>query len=406
MVDVPGTVRIPFPIRAYNALLNPLERPRITVDSVEQYAIAKVGGGGLTPNARHGLEALCGDAENSADLSALGRYRMQVVMRDIAVNRLLIDKALADNPALLDAPITRPMFILGLPRSGTTILFNVLAQDLAHRSPRTWEVDYPVPAPHERDYAENDRIQRSQKVIDAFHRLAPSFNGIHPQGARLAEEDQRVLAMNFSGCGFQHFARAPEHQKWQFEHDGSESFHWHKRYLQFLETNVRKPRWLLKSPDDQLYLKAILNVYPDAMIIHTHRHPAEAIPSVGSLTYTVRRLFAKHCEPKEVGVDQMNFWGEILNRCVRDRDELGMGIHIVDVAFADLVKDPMKVVRRIYDRFSLPLDDNTVARMQQFLEQNKRHTHGVHKYTLEQFGLNEAMIEERFGDYIERFISA
>ena len=406
MVDVPGTVRIPFPIRAYNALLNPLERPRITVDGIERYAASKVGGGRLTEHARQGLEALCRDAENSAGLSALGRYRMQVVMRDIAVNRLAIDKALADNPALVDAPINRPMFILGLPRSGTTMLFNVLAQDLAHRSPRTWEVDYPVPAPREEDYSDSARIHKSQKVIDAFHRLAPSFNGIHPQGAGLAEEDQRVLAMNFSGCGFQHFVRAPAHQKWQFEHDGTESFRWHKRYLQFLETNVRRPRWLLKSPDDQLYLKAILDVYPDAMIIHTHRHPAEAIPSVGSLTYTVRRLFAKHCGPEDVGVDQMNFWGDILNRCVSDRDELGMEDHLVDVAFADLVKDPMQVVRRIYDRFSLQLDANSVTRMQQFLEENKRHTHGVHKYTLEQFGLNEAMIEERFGHYIERFITA
>jgi hypothetical protein len=389
MSDVPGTVRIPFPIRAYNALLNPLERPQITVDSVEQYAIARVGGGGLDTHARHGLEVLCRDAEYSAGLSALGRYRMQVVMRDIAVNRLSVDKALADDPALLDAAIKRPVFILGLPRSGTTILFNLLAQD-----------------PAADDYVDNDRIQRSQKVIDAFHHLAPSFNGIHPQGARLAEEDQRVLAMNFSGCGFQHFVRAPQHQKWQLEHDGTESFRWHKRYLQFLETNVRKPRWLLKSPDDQLYLKAILDVYPDALIIHTHRHPAEAIPSVGSLTYTVRRLFAKHCDPKDVGIDQMNFWGDILNRCVSDRDDLGMEDHLVDVSFADLVEDPMQVVRRVYDRFSLTLDDNTVNRMQQFLEQNKRHTHGVHKYTLEQFGLNEAMIEERFGEYIERFISA
>ena len=215
-----------------------------------------------------------------------------------------------------------------------------------------------------------------------------------------------MLAMNFSGCGFQHFVRAPGHQQRQFEHDGTESFRWHKRFLQFLETNVRRPRWLLKSPDDQLYLKAILDVYPDAMIIHTHRHPAEAIPSVGSLTYTVRRLFAKHCRPEDVGVDQMNFWGDILNRCVSDRDELGMEDHLVDVAFADLVKDPMQIVRRIYDRFSLQLDEKTVTRMQQFLEGNKRHTHGVHKYTLEQFGLNEAMLEERFGHYIERFITA
>jgi hypothetical protein len=406
MSDVPGTVRIPFPIRAYNALLNPVEQPRIRAHAIEQYAIAKVGGGGLAESARLGLEALCRDAEGSAGLSALGRYRMRVVMRDIAVNRLSIDKALADNPALLEAPIERPMFILGLPRSGTTILFNVLAQDPAHRSPRTWEVDYPVPAPREEDYADSERIHRSQEVIDAFHRLAPSFNGIHPQGARLAEEDQRVLALNFSGCGFQHFVKAPEHQRWQFEHDGADSFRWHKRYLQFLETHVRKPRWLLKSPDDQLYLRAILAVYPDAMIIHTHRHPAEAIPSVGSLTYTVRRLFAKHCDPEDVGVDQMNFWSDILNRCVSDRDELGLDDHVIDVAFSDLVRDPMSVVKGIYDRFSLQLSDDIIVRMQQFLDDNKRHTHGVHKYTLEQFGLNKAMIDERFGNYIERFITA
>ncbi|MCP5092704.1 MAG: sulfotransferase, partial [Gammaproteobacteria bacterium] len=234
MSDVPGTVRIPFAIRAYNALLNPIDRPRISADAIERYAVAKVGGKRLSEDARLGLEALCRDAEDFAGLSALGRYRMQVVLRDVAMNRLSIDKALADNPALLYTSIERPMFILGLPRSGTTILFNLLAQDSAHRSPRTWEVDYPVPAPREHDYTDNERIRRSQKVIDAFHRLAPSFNGIHPQGARLAEEDQRLLAMNFSGCGFQHFVRAPEHQKWQFEHDGTESFRWHKRYLQFL----------------------------------------------------------------------------------------------------------------------------------------------------------------------------
>ncbi len=405
MSDVPGTVRIPFPIRAYNAVLNPFERPRITSDGIEQYAISRVGYGSLTEYARQGLEALCRDADNTANLSALGRYRMQVVMRDVAVNRLAIDKALAESPSLIDAPIKQPMFILGLPRSGTTILFNLLAQDPAHRSPRTWEVDYPTPAATKEDYVGNRRIEKSQKIIDNFHRLAPSFNGIHPQGARLAEEDQRILAMNFTGCGFQHFVYAPEHQIWQFEHNKTESFRWHKRYLQFLETNVRKPRWLLKSPDDQLYLKAILDVYPDALIIHTHRHPAEAIPSVGSLTYTVRRLFARETEAKDVGVDQMNFWGDILNRCVSDRDELGVEDQLVDVAFSDLLKDPMRVVRQIYERFSLQLDDEVVGRMYRFLEENRRHSHGVHKYTLEQFGLNKSMIDKRFGTYIDRFVA-
>jgi len=404
MSEVPGTVRIPFPIRAYNALLNRIERPRITVDGVEQFAAAKTGGGTLTDDARDGLDVLCRDAESAAGLSALGRYRTQVVLRDIALNRLTIDRALNENPALLDAEIRRPIFILGLPRSGTTILFNLLAQDPSHRSPRTWEIDYPSPPATADDYADNPRIHRSQKVIDDFHRLAPSFNGIHPQGARLAEEDQRILAMNFSGCGFQHFVRAPGHQRWQFEHDRTESFRWHKRYLQFLETHVRKPRWLLKSPDDQLYLKAIFDVYPDALIIHTHRHPAEAIPSVGSLTYTVRRLFARECEPKDVGVDQMNFWGDILNHCVRDRDELGVEDQVIDVSFGDLLDDPMRVVRGIYERFSLPLEESLVKRMQAFLDDNKRHGHGVHKYTLQQFGLDEAMIDARFGDYIRRFL--
>ena len=406
MSDVPGTVRIPLPIRAYNALFNPIKRPRITAAGVEDYALAMVGGDELTDAARSGLEALCRDAKEAANLSALGRYRLQVVLRDIAINRLSIEKALAENPSLTEAPIKQPIFILGLPRSGTTILFNLLAQDPAHRSPRTWEVDYPVPAATEADYVDNPRIRKSQAVISAFHRLAPSFNGIHPQGACLAEEDQRILGMNFTGCGFQHFVYAPAHQRWQFEHDKTESIRWHKRYLQFLETHCRKPRWLLKSPDDQLYLKAIFDVYPDALIIHTHRHPAEAIPSVGSLTYTVRRLFAQECNPHHVGIDQMNFWGEILNRCVRDRDQLGVEDQVIDVAFEDLLRDPLAIVRSIYARFGLALQRDVVDRMQRFLDDNQRHSHGVHQYTLEQFGLDKAMIDERFGAYINRFIAA
>lgn len=405
MSDVPGTVRIPFAIRAYNAVANPFERPKISADGIEQYAVSRVGGGELTAHARGGLEALCEDSVAAADLSALGRFRLQKVLRDVAVNRLSVDQALDETPSLTEARITQPIFILGLPRSGTTILFNLLAQDPAHRSPRTWEVDYPTPAPRPEDYVDNKRIAKSQAVIDRFHQLAPSFNGIHPQGARLAEEDQRILAMNFSGCGFQHFVRAPRHQEWQFNHDGAESFRWHKRYLQFLETNVQQPRWLLKSPDDQLYVKAIFEVYPDALIIQTHRHPAEAIPSVGSLTYTVRRLFTKNIDPKDVGVDQLDFWSAILNRCVSDRDDLGLEERFVDVAFVDLLKDPMEVVRRIYEKFFLSLDDDVVHRMQQFLEQNKRHSHGVHKYTLEQFGLDASAIDRTFGSYIDRFIT-
>jgi hypothetical protein len=404
MNDVPGTVRIPFPIRAYNALLNPFERPRLSAAGIEQFAMEKVGGGSLTPAAREGLEVLCRDGERASGLSALGRFRLQAVLRDTAINRLTIDRALDETPALLEAKIRQPVFILGLPRSGTTILFNLLAQDSSHRSPRTWEVDYPAPAATADDYAGNPRIDKSQSMIDSFHALAPSFNGIHPQGARLAEEDQRILAMNFSGCGFQHFIHAPAHQRHQFEHDRTESFRWHKRYLQFLETHVRKPRWLLKSPDDQLYLKAILDVYPDALIIHTHRHPAEAIPSVGSLTYTVRRLFAKNCDPRDVGIDQLNFWGDILNNCVAERDALGVEDRIIDVAFTDLLEDPLRVVEDIYARFSLSLDAETSARMRHFLDQNRRHSHGVHTYTLEQFGLDAAMIDARFSDYIERFV--
>lgn len=405
MSDVPGSVHIPYVIRAYNAIVNPLERPRLSATDIERYAIARCGGA-LTDSARRGLEALCSDAESSANLSALGRLRLRVVLRDLAVNRLAVENALARQPAASNTGISRPMFILGLPRSGTTILFNLLAQDPAHRSPLTWEVEFPSPVPTEEDYIDSTRIRRCQSNIDRFHRLAPSFNGIHPQGARLAEEDQRILAMNFSGCGFQHFVYAPAHQRWQFEHDAGDSFRWHRRFLTFLETHLKKPRWLLKSPDNQLYLRAINDVYPDALIVHTHRHPAEAIPSVGSLTYTVRRLFARHTDPAEVGRDQLRFWSEVLNRCVADRDQLDMENRIIDINFAELVAEPMRVVRRIYAKFSLDLDRNTVSDMQHFLGRNTRHSHGVHSYSLEQFGLSDAMIEDRFGPYIRRFIQS
>ena len=101
----------------------------------------------------------------------------------------------------------------------------------------------------------------------------------------------------------------------------------------------------------------------------------------------------------------MRFWAEILDRCVRDRDELGLEDQLVDVAFGDLVRDPMRVVRHIYEKFSLDLEPGVIDRMQVFLEENKRHSHGVHSYTLEQFGLTQSMIEDRFGNYIERFIT-
>ena len=116
------------------------------------------------------------------------------------------------------------------------------------------------------------------------------------------------------------------------------------------------------------------------------------------------RLIDAVWQARDVGVDQLNFWGEILNRCVGDRDALGFEDRIIDVAFADLLEDPLRVVQGIYERFSLDLGEDTIARMRRFLDDNRRHSHGVHKYTLEQFGLDGTMIVERFGDYIERFI--
>ena len=102
----------------------------------------------------------------------------------------------------------------------------------------------------------------------------------------------------------------------------------------------------------------------------------------------------------------MHYWGDILNHCVSDRDAIGADQQLIDIAFGDLLQDPMQIVRQIYERFELPLGHDVVIQMQDFLGKNKRHNHGVHNYTLDQFGLNESMIDQRFGDYIERFISA
>lgn len=402
----PGEVRIPAPVRLFNRALARTRWPAIRAGDILARAARRSGHHEFAwpGSAQAGLDALCADAETAADLSSLGRITLRKVLVDNAANRLHVEAGLAQRPDLLDAPIRRPVFILGLPRTGTTILFNLLAQDPDHRSPRTWEVDAPWPPPAEADYVGCERIVASQRAVDRFHQMAPAFHAIHPQGATLAEEDQRILGMHFSGCGYQHFLKAPAHQAWQFAQDRRAALAWHKRYLQYLQWRVQRPRWLLKSPDDQLYLEAIFSTYPDALVVQTHRDPAEAIPSVASLTWTVRRVFSDCTDAVEVGRDQLEYWGRIADDCMAQRQTLAREVQFVDIDFAQLVKAPMAAVSRIYEALGQPLAEPTAARMRQFLDDNQRGSHGVHRYTPEQFGLTIEAIRERFAGYIDRYL--
>lgn len=405
--NTPGTVKLPSWIRVYNSLMASFDWPSIqpTVLLLQAISASKVSDYSAVPALRTSLSVLCQDINTHAELSPFGKLVARRVIIDNLVNRIRIDQAFKQSPELEASPIRQPIFIVGLPRTGTTILFNLLALDAQHRSPRTWEVDFPYPAPDADDYQDNPRIVASQKAIKAFHKLAPAFNAIHPQGANLAEEDQRILAMNFSGCGFQHFFRAPMMQKMQLQEDGLASFAWHKQYLQYLQSNFQKPRWLLKSPDNALYLKAIFATYPDALIINTHRNPASAIASVASLTDTVRRVFSASTRASDVGQDQLEFWSSTIQRCMRDRVELNREHCFIDVRFGELVTDPMGVIRQIYSKFKLPLAPATELKMQQFLAANARGKHGAHRYTLEQFGLRQQDIDAAFHEYQHHYLS-
>jgi len=355
-----------------------------------------------SPQFHTGLRKLLASLSQEASLNTFGRLALRRLIEQSATGRLGIERELKRNPGILEEDIREPTFIIGLPRTGTTILQAFLSRDSRYRSPLAWECLIPCPAPTPETYRQNPRIDAVRKQFDQLISLVPDFRKMHFMEADEPQECIGITALNFASYQFLSVSSAPSYQDWFFNHaDQYENMRWHKRFLQFMQSGgVHSERWLLKSPLHLVRLKALFEVYPDARIIMTHREPHKIIPSITSVLSSVRSAYTDDEDAMRTGQEMLTFWARAFERFLDARSELDREDQIVDIKFDDFASDQLGTVERIYAHFGWSLGDDSRTRMQDFLQAEPKDKHGAHQYSLEAFGITHIDIEREYARYL------
>lgn len=351
---------------------------------------------------REGYRVLLKSLREEADLNPIGRLVAKNTILRTLCNRLLVIDYIKKHPQVLQQEIKAPMVIAGLPRTGTTILQGLLAADPASRYLTFWEGSYPCPPQKGKD----TRIQDTDKEMDIFCKFIPGFRAIHDMGAELPQECITLMAMNFTSVQFELNFNVPSYQKWYFEQDLKPTFEFHKQCLQLLQHFNPKEHWVLKTPPYVSTIEMLLEVYPDARIIQTHRDPAKVIASVSSLYYALHALTSDAATAKQVGALELDVWSHHLNLNLASRQRLEgtpKAQQVYDLYFEDLLDNPVAAIEKVYRHFGMPWTDELQTAMQNFMQSNQRNKHGKHSYTAEMFGLDQQTMNAMFKDYYDYF---
>ncbi len=353
-----------------------------------------------------GLGRLLADLDGPARLNDVGRTIVETELVGYLTNRLRILEWRRGHPEVADGAVTRPVVIVGQPRTGTTILYDLLAQDPANRAPLTWEVDQPVPPP-ERDTCDSDpRIEEADTVAGMADLLIPGFTDFHPLGARLAQECVRMTGGTFRSMIFPTQYHVPDYSHWLlYEADMAPAYAWHRSYLQHLQSRHAGERWLLKSPCHLWSLGALMAEYPDAVVIQTHRDPVRVIASLSALVALLRRMASDQGTVRDAAADYVDDILVGLERSMAARADgtLPAG-QVVDVQFTGFMADPFATIGTVYDALDLELTSDTEGRMRRFLD-----THpgdgggGGSRYSFADTGLDPGELRDRSRSYQEFF---
>lgn len=375
---------------------------KINADSIIAKVKKKANYNGSLPHAEEGLRELVKSINEEGKPNTFGSLAVKSLLERLLYGRYKVEQELAKNPQIEKEEIKQPVFIIGMPRTGTTILHALMAEDPAHRSPLAWECLLPYPAATPETFRNNDQLKAVTKEFSQLFKLVPDFLKKHYMAADSPQECLGITALNFTS--FQSSAQlyVPSYMDWFFQKsDMLDNMKFHKRFLQYLQSGgVKSDRWLLKSPVHLMRLPEIFEVYPDARIIMTHRPPEFVVASTASLMSSVRSLYSDKEDPNRTGREQADLWSLYFNKFLKDRKSLNKEDQIIDLQFEDFVKDQVGTVKKIYKRFNWPLSEKAIYNFDHFLEKNPREKHGKHNYSLETFGLNKEEIDHQYQDYL------
>jgi hypothetical protein len=349
---------------------------------------------------RAGLRVLVDSFESRDAAHAFGRLFFREFCTGLLVNRLKIQADLTRHPEIAEVPVDRPLIITGLPRSGTTFLHRLMSTDPAGRTLLYWEAMEPSPPPRPETRSTDPRIARARRQLEFLYRLSPRLAAAHEYDAESPEEDNNLYADSFAAGIFGFMFDVPDYVRWL----GEQEFVWStgaaRQRLQVLSWRCPGAYWVLKSPAHLFALDAILAVFPDASIVITHRDPLRVIPSLCSLAAGVRGILTDRLDLRRLGAEMVEALSVGPERAIAGRARPDFDpARFFDVSYDRLVAEPIETVGAACRHFGYDFGPEYEARARAWLAANPRHKHGVHRYRLDDFGLDAATVEDAFSGY-------
>jgi hypothetical protein len=325
----------------------------------------------------------------------------------LLVNRLRAEDHFERFPEILDEEIREPLVIVGLARTGTTMLHRMIASDPRMISLLWWESRNPAPFPGPGEGRRDPRIADAEAEVAAMIEGAPELVAMHPIEAEEPDEEIMLLEHSFFSTNPEAFVDVPTFSAWLDAQDQTPGYRYLKRLLQFLQWQKKRvgrtgERWVLKTPHHLGFMDLLFEVFPDVRVIQTHRDPLQTIPSLASLIHAIRSLGSDASDPRVAGRHWSGRMSRALHRCMEVRES--HEDRFIDVWFQNAMEDPLAEIRCVYEFAGMDLTPEAEAKMRQWMVDNAREKRVGHSYTLEQFGLTEEGIRRDFAAYRERFI--
>jgi hypothetical protein len=352
-----------------------------------------------------GLDRFVDSLNGEARLNDVGRYIAEERILLHVKNRLQYVRDRERYPEIAQVDVVQPVFIVGLPRTGTTILHDILNQDPANRAPLTWELMFPSPPPEVSVGNDDPRVEACQATIPVGDHQSEMFKAMHPMGATLSQEC--VVMMGEAMCTplFHNQLRVPSYQDWvDDEADYAAVYAFHRQQLQHLWWHKPGDRWMLKTGAHMWGLEQLLETYPDARIVFTHRDPVKSLTSYSSLTALVRSRGSDDVDRFEIATDWSARLKKMLERTMAVRAARDYPDAVFyDMYFSDFVADQFVEIEKIYDALDLPMSDVGADAMRTYIAEHPKGKDGIHRYRSEEYGIDAETVRKEFAPYIERF---
>jgi hypothetical protein len=378
-------------------------RPSLDPDALVGAAIQEAGVSDFgSESFREPLERYVESVEAEADLTTFGRMAVAGMIVQSLATRLRLQEWCEAYPENREQQIVRPWIIVGLPRTGTSLLSILLGLDPMVRPLRQWEARSPAPPSTLATANDDPRIAECQKGLDQLAKLNPPFRAMHPFGAMLPEECVPFFMLDLRTLGLETQAYVPSYGRWLESCDMAPAYVQHQKALRALQWGQPTESWVLKTPNHLWALETLLSFYPDARLIWTHRDPGPVVTSVASLNVTLQRTFTDRCDPLRVGAEWKHKLRHAVDRGMAYDDAAPSG-WCVHVAYEDLMRDAVGTVRRIYAHFDQEPTRLHERRVEAWLRDRPQEAFGRHAYDPADFGWSYAQLAEEFSDYRDRY---